>query len=246
MTATSRWRLKRIMRALPITVELKRRIPPSLRLGTPRYDYQVRHLGFDPERDKRVLDIGAGADPFPHATMLLERFLGSTAHRKETVKKDSRPFVVGDIHHLPFRSKAFDFVYCSHVLEHVDDPLAASLEIMRIGERGYIETPTLGKDVLFGWASGMHKWHVVGCGDNLCFFEYTTRLSQGMRSSAWIDIVEGRWHHPLIEAFVRNPEVFNVMFSWSGTFGVFVFRLDGSVDSNRSASMRTGSPSPPQ
>ena len=54
---------------------------------------------------------------------------------------------------LPFRDTTFDFVYCSQVLECVKNPLAACREIMRVGKRGYIETPTLGKDTLFTWSA---------------------------------------------------------------------------------------------
>jgi len=37
---------------------------------------------------------------------------------------------------MPFPDKSFDFVYCAHVLEHVDDPIRACREIMRVGKRG--------------------------------------------------------------------------------------------------------------
>ena len=37
--------------------------------------------------------------------------------------------VVASIQQLPFRSGAFDVVYCSHVLEHVDDDIAAMREL---------------------------------------------------------------------------------------------------------------------
>jgi hypothetical protein len=49
-------------------------------------------------------------------------------------------------------------VHCSQVLECVKDSLAACREIMRVGKRGYIETPTLGKDTLFAWARGLRMW----------------------------------------------------------------------------------------
>jgi len=44
------------------------------------------------------------------------------------------------------------------VLECVKDSLAVCREIMRVGKRGYIETPTLGKDTLFAWARGLRMW----------------------------------------------------------------------------------------
>lgn len=37
-----------------------------------------------------------------------------------------------DIHNLPYADETFDFVLCSHVLEHVDDPVRATSEIRRV------------------------------------------------------------------------------------------------------------------
>ena len=103
-------------------------------------------------------------------------------------------------------------------------------EIMRVGKRGYIETPTLGKDTLFAWARGIQTWHVVAIGHHLCFFEYSDRQLDGVRSSLWRDRILGKWHDPLQEVFYDNQDIFNVMFPWNGEFSVFVFRLDGTIN----------------
>jgi ubiquinone/menaquinone biosynthesis C-methylase UbiE len=138
--------------------------------------------------------------------------------------------VVADIARLPFADKSFDYVYCSHVLEHADDPLAVCRELVRIGKRGYIETPTLAKDALFAWHDSPHKWHVVAIGEMLCFFEYSKRQREGTRSAAWRDILFDKWWHPLQDLFDRNQDLFNVMFVWSGAFNVMVCHLDGRVE----------------
>jgi SAM-dependent methyltransferase len=195
-----------------------------------RISYQNRYVNFDIKPGESVLDIGSGGYPFPYATVLADLFLGDSKHRHEPLRTDNKVFVQADISELPFADKSFDFVYCSHVLEHVDDPIRACREIIRVGKRGYIETPTFGKDVLFAWAKDMHKWHVVAIGRNLCFFEYSQRQEEGIKSSAWRDLIFRKWYHPLQEVFYENQDIFNVMFSWSDKFAVFVFRLDGSVE----------------
>ena len=116
----------------------------SSKWGDDRFGYQQRYVDFDIESGQRVLDIGSGGYPFPHATVLTDRFVDDSPSRHERLATTNVPFVVSDIHALPFGEKSFDFVYCAHVLECVTDPLAACLEIMRVGTRGYIETPTLG------------------------------------------------------------------------------------------------------
>ena len=43
-----------------------------------------------------------------------------------------RAEISADIEHLPFAGGSFDVVYCSHVLEHVDDDEAAMRELRRV------------------------------------------------------------------------------------------------------------------
>jgi Methyltransferase domain len=196
-----------------------------------RFNYQELYVKFDIRPDDRVLDIGSGGDPFPHATFLVDRFIEPTAHRYGSIVQNGKPLVSADIHHLPFQDKTFDFVYCAHILEHVDDPIKACGEIMRIGKRGYLETPTMGEDILFAWAADRHKWHVVGIGRALCFFEYTERQLRGIGSTAWEDVIMGQRYHPLQQAYFENRDIFDVMFPWRESFAVYVFHLDGRVES---------------
>ena len=75
---------------------------------------------------------------------------------------------------LPYCNGAFDFVYCSHVLEHVTDPASACEELMRVGRRGYIETPTRMSDIMFNYTHlrDHHRWHVNRIGTTLVFMEW--------------------------------------------------------------------------
>jgi SAM-dependent methyltransferase len=194
-----------------------------------RFDYQQAHNKFDIASTSTVLDIGSGGDPFPYATILTDRYIEPTFHRTDKLKLNGKPFVLSAIEKLPFRSKSMDFVFCAHVLEHVDDPIAACAEIVRVGKRGYIETPTLGKDMLFGWAKGMHKWHLMSISNKLIFFEYSERQLEGARSMAWSDVIFSSRFHPLQELFYNNQDLFNIMFNWQNGFECIVFYLDGRM-----------------
>jgi SAM-dependent methyltransferase len=194
-----------------------------------RFDYQQRYVEFKIEPGEQVLDIGNGGYPFPYATVLADRFLERSPSRFEPLIRGNKPFILADIHELPFRDKSFDFVYCSHVLEVVNNPLKACKEIIRVGTRGFIETPTLGKDTLFAWARGLQKWHVVAIRQNLCFFEYSERQLDGIKSSVWRELITSEWHNPLQEVFYNNQDIFNVMFTWENQFSAFLFRLDGTI-----------------
>jgi|SRR5215831_4376209 len=218
----------RLIDQVPFSVQPRRRRPlwPG---ENDRWSYQSQYVDFQVKKGERVLDLGSGANPFPYATHLVDRYLDPTSHRNADLTKDHRPLVAADLHQLPFQDKFFDFVYCSHVLEHVEDPIQTCAEIMRVGKRGFIETPTMGKDILFAWTTHTHKWHLAACGQTLCFFEYSLRHAEGIRSSAWRDIIFDRHYHPLQEAFYRNQDIFNVLFTWSDRFSVFVFAQDGGV-----------------
>ncbi|MCB4757455.1 MAG: methyltransferase domain-containing protein [Elusimicrobia bacterium] len=92
-------------------------------------------------RGEKVLDIGGGDGPFARADIVCEKFIGDNTERARVFLKD-RPLVLGDIEDLPFKDKSFDFVYCSHILEHVHNPKKAIEEIQRVGKRGFVEVPS--------------------------------------------------------------------------------------------------------
>jgi len=229
-------RIKNLFNALSNLSPVKLRICTSRsKWPDDRFFYQKNHIDFNLDSKDKVVDIGSGAYPFPYATVLVDLFPAQTRHRYEQLCTGNKAFVEADIMRLPFSDKYFDYVYCSHVLEHVDDPIKACKEIVRIGKGGYIETPTFGKDTLFAWENNPHKWYVVSCGKKLCFFEYSPRHLEGIRSSAWKDIIFEKWNHPLQKAFYENQDIFNIMFSWVDAFAVFVFRLNGTVETLENA-----------
>ena len=78
------------------------------------------------------LEIGPGFVPFSLAT----DFIGSNEHIKKYIEID----IDKDI--FPYENNIFDFVYCRHVLEDIQNPDFALREIFRITKSGYIETPS--------------------------------------------------------------------------------------------------------
>ena len=61
---------------------------------------------------------------------------------------------------LPFENNSFDFVYASHVIEHIDNVSFFIQELQRISKQGYIELPSLLEDniILSPNSSKDHKW----------------------------------------------------------------------------------------
>jgi SAM-dependent methyltransferase len=190
------------------------------------YSYQSNYMRHVPDHGI-ILDIGGGHNPFPKATILSERFLEITAHRREELVRDERPFVILDIHNLPFKSKSIAYIYCSHVMEHLDDPEQACAELIRVGRAGYIESPTLMKDALFSWAKELnHRWHIVQHGNRLVFFEYDQRRLEGIRSTKWQETILSPYYYSNQDLFYPNQDLFNTILEWVDRFDVVVFRLD--------------------
>ena len=107
--------------------------------------------------DDFVLEIGSGHNPKARSDVLCDKFIADDEQRGGTIVTD-RPIVEADGQFLPFADRAFDYVICSHVLEHVEDPAQLIAELERVACRGYIETPSEIGERIYGWH--YHNWVV--------------------------------------------------------------------------------------
>lgn len=105
-----------------------------------------------------VLEIGSGDNPHPRADVLLDRYPGADNRERGGNLVVDRPFVVADAHYLPFKDGAFAYTICSHILEHMDDPLQFAAELRRVSAAGYIQSPSEIAERLFHWS--FHRWYV--------------------------------------------------------------------------------------
>lgn len=125
----------------------------------------LRRMGI--RRTDLVLEVGSGQNPSSRADVLCDRYvLDDTERNRQAVVMD-RPFVIGDIYRLPFRAGAFDFVVCSHVLEHLESPGRAAAELGRVAHRGYVEVPSRENEMLLSFP--FHRWLIDREGDALVF-----------------------------------------------------------------------------
>lgn len=162
-----------------------------------------------------VVDVGSGGDPHPRADVLVDNDIVMNAHRPYAFRR-AAPTVVADIMALPFRAGCFDFSICSHVLEHLDDPVGAARELSRVSRAGYVETPTDIHEKLFPMT--WHKWMVREDGRRIHF---------DAKPSAMLDERLSDWAIPLLgrsrsfrRAFWSRSDDFFLQHYWTGTLDV--------------------------
>jgi ubiquinone/menaquinone biosynthesis C-methylase UbiE len=204
------------------------------RLGdVDRYSlYVSRFFDFGIKPTDKVLDIGSGHLPFPFATHLADLALDdATVGRAGIPFKhvDGKPVYQCSVEELPFGDQEFDFIYCSHVLEHVASPEKACRELMRVGRRGYIETPTRGKDLWLNTAKASnHRWAVELLNGTLIFTEYTPEDIEGLNCSILLDMhcnPQTDRERALSALINLKSDKLNTMLYWEGSFNFEVRRL---------------------
>jgi SAM-dependent methyltransferase len=198
--------------------------------------YQNERLQLDIRPGERVLDIGSGGWPFSRATHLADLYPGATTHRVEQLRIDGRPFYVIDIHNMPFRDETWDFTFCSHVLEHLENPGHACRELMRVSKRGYIEVPTRLSDVMLNFTriASHHRYHGLVLGDTLVLIEWTDAERRDVGTNFFFQCLHSHYVNPFQKMFEDNWKTFYAMLPWEGRFNFLI--VDGAgrvVDSSR-------------
>lgn len=168
-----------------------------------------------------VLEIGSGHRPHPRADVLTDKYLEDTERGGGLVA--DRPFVQADAQQLPFKFKAFDYVLCRHVLEHLEEPGAFFREVSRVGQSGYIETPSIIWERLHPTRT-YHRWYVLEINGELVMMRKSpldTRFPFGLLFDTL------NTYSPEYRLFVRRyANLFYVRHRWYGEINYSVDPID--------------------
>jgi SAM-dependent methyltransferase len=207
----------------------------------------------------RVLDLGSGSDPVLGAGVAVDLILDprQRAHGRgdaidpQALAARGIQFINQSIDKpLPFERHEFDFVYCSHVIEHVDNPGAACDEMMRVAKTGLLRCPNAMAEYLYG--REYHRWLVLERGGVVVFLEKTpdefalfgrsdarapadvnpfeAMLDwQGGRPSTGHNRIIARLRARLQELFYRRAPQSEINLFWRSGFEWLEIRKDGVV-----------------
>ncbi|MGO6816528.1 class I SAM-dependent methyltransferase [Rhizobium brockwellii] len=194
------------------------------------WTYQNEAMTWNIGEGDLVLDVGSGGWPFKRADHLADKFPEETSHRVETMVRDERPFFEVDLEKLPFEDRAYDFVFCSHVLEHLDNPGQAMRELMRVARRGYIEVPTRLSDVMFNFTrlQNHHRWHSLRLGNTLLLIEWNERERRELGND-FFTALHSEYSNNFQDFFERNRDLFFTSYSWDEKIEFLIIDKDGRV-----------------
>lgn len=156
-----------------------------------------------------VLEVGPGQVPFPRATTQID-VTPCVRRDVETLSLDM------DTQSIPKPDQVFDFVYCRHVLEDIQNPDFAFHEMVRTSKAGYIETPS----PLVECTRGVDA---VACHQMFCGYHHH-------RYIVWTEQADNSLHFlpklPLLEYLyipategtgLRQPQYWNNYYKWDAT-----------------------------
>lgn len=107
---------------------------------------------------EKILDVGCGNGFF---TLPLSKWANCTALDFSKRMLELNPVnvvkVCGDVLAMPFPDNSFDLVFCSNLLHHVTDPVAAVAEMKRVSS-GYVVLSEPNRNNPMMFLFGLAKW----------------------------------------------------------------------------------------
>lgn len=192
-------------------------------IGAEGLAWSLRRLHCPVPSRALVLEVGSGGNPYPRANVLLDAYeIGAERVEKNLIR--DRPLVLGYAEQMPFRTKSFDFVIASHVLEHSSDPERFVRELMRVAHAGYIETP----DGFFERLNPFvfHRLEVSAVDGQLRIF----RKPSWRHATDIVDDYERKLKTREFIKFIRqHPTIFHMRFFWKDTIAYWIVNPGVSV-----------------
>lgn len=101
----------------------------------PKIEHIKKYIKID--KDATILDAGTATGIFAHYFLKYTKKVVGFDFSESLLKKniDNHPLVCGDAFFLPFKDKAFDIVFASCLLHHIDNPENVLREFARVSRK---------------------------------------------------------------------------------------------------------------
>jgi len=163
-----------------------------------------------PPQARRIGDFGCGHFPNRFATDLVDSISSEDLQRGGLPIHSRAPGLT--FHDLdlnsfpyPFEDGHFDYLICSHVLEHLEDPVRACKEFSRIAKAGYIEVPYGSVDIYIRNNDAIHNW--------LCALDSRTDTLIFARRQEMLDLLPPPWINQALRFILQLK---NLALVWEG------------------------------
>ncbi len=156
----------------------------------------------------RVLEVGPGRQPFSRATAFVDWLAHGAVSDDRLVRLDFQK------EPLPFDDKAFDFVYCRHVLEDLYDPFHLCDEMSRVAKAGYIEVPSPGSEICRGIDGGSPRWR--GYHHHRYFVWNHEGVLHFLTKYPLVEYLEFGGDQEIVRIMRQHPLLWNAYLPWEG------------------------------
>lgn len=99
----------------------------------PKIDFMLQHMHLPVHA--RILDVGCGNGYFTHHLQRYGMAVGIDYARAMLAMHPGSQLAQASVFALPFDAASFDLVFCSNLLHHVANPIAAVAEMQRVSRR---------------------------------------------------------------------------------------------------------------
>lgn len=183
---------------------------------------KIKNIGFE----DKVLEIGPGATPYYRSDVFLERNFNTSEEKilqRGKLEQDlntEKKVVYYDGGEFPFDDNYFDYVICSHVLEHVDNVPLFIKEITRVSKKGYMEFPNYNFEILYN----------IDVHVNICKYNYANNTIEYMKKKDSVIPVLSKFNNFINDGMDKG--YLSDLYNYVSRYGIDGFEWFNSISLN--------------